>query len=102
MILRSALSAVLLFSCLSAHAMTQADAPAAATAAPSTVAPADPAQAGSTPAAPPAAATAGPDEQVCKVQREVGSNRLKRVCRSRAQIEREREASRDALSREQR
>lgn len=45
---------------------------------------------------------ADPDEKVCKVARELGSNKLKRVCRTRAQIDAEREGARDALSREQR
>lgn len=59
-------------------------------------------------AAPPAAAAptaatapADPDEKVCKVEREIGSNRLKRVCRTRAQIDNEQAAAREALSREQ-
>lgn len=63
---------------------TAADTPAASAAAPST-----------------AAAPVDPDEKVCKVERDIGSNRLKRVCRTRAQIENERAAAREALSREQ-
>lgn len=63
------------------------------------------------PAAPPAAETAtaaaaapaaDPNEKVCKVERELGSNKLKRVCRTRAQIDAERDAARETLTREQR
>ncbi|MFZ5658131.1 MAG: hypothetical protein ACOY37_13970 [Pseudomonadota bacterium] len=50
----------------------------------------------------PAASPADPDEKVCKVERELGSNKLKRVCRTRAQLDAERDATREALSREQR
>ena len=54
--------------------------------------------------APPAsaAAQADPNEKICKVSRELGSNRLKRVCRTRAQMESERDAAREILSQEQR
>lgn len=63
------------------------------------------------PASPPAAETAAaaaaapaadPNEKVCKVERELGSNKLKRVCRTRAQIDAERDAARETLTREQR
>lgn len=60
-----------------------------------------------TPAAIPAASpapepAADPSEKVCKVAREIGSNKLKRVCRTRAQMDADREAAREALTREQR
>lgn len=62
-----------------------------------------PAAAPETPATPaPAAPAADPNEQVCKVERQIGSNKLKRVCRTRAQIDAEREAAREAIGREQR
>ena len=74
---------------------------------------ADPAPAAAPTAAAPAAAPAAaeaapaapavdPNEQVCKVERVLGSNKMKRVCRTRAQIEVDRDAAREALSREQR
>ena len=52
--------------------------------------------------APAAESKADPDEKVCKVERELGSNKMKRVCRTRAQVDADREAARDALTREQR
>ena len=68
--------------------------------------------AGPTPAAPLAeepgtptpAAVADPpaDEKVCKLERQLGSNKMKRVCHSRAELDRQGEAAREALSREQR
>lgn len=48
----------------------------------------------------PAAATEG--EKICTLERTLGSNRSKRVCRSKAQIDSDREAAREAMSREQR
>lgn len=53
-------------------------------------------------AAAPSAAAADPNEKICKVGRELGSNKLRRVCRTRAQIDAESEAVREALGREQR
>lgn len=47
-------------------------------------------------------AAADANEKICKVGREIGSNKLKRVCRTRAQLDAEREAAREALTREQR
>jgi hypothetical protein len=41
------------------------------------------------------------DEKICKVGREIGSNKLKRICRTRAQIEADRESARETLVREQ-
>jgi len=38
------------------------------------------------------------DRQVCRVEKELGSNRAKRVCRSSAQMERDRERAREELS----
>ncbi len=58
------------------------------------------ASAGTEPVA--AAPQVDPNEKICKVERELGSNKMKRVCRTRAQIEIDREAAREALSREQR
>lgn len=60
----------------------------------------EPAAAAPAPAAAPSAAD--PDEKVCKVERELGSNKLKRVCRTRAQIDADSAAAREALGREQR
>ncbi len=65
----------------------------------------DAAQSAATPATaaePADAAKADPNEKVCKLERQLGSNKMKRVCRTRAQIEIDREAAREALSREQR
>lgn len=52
--------------------------------------------------APAEAAKSDQDEKVCKLERQLGSNKMKRVCRTRAQMEIDREAAREALSREQR
>lgn len=71
------------------------------------------ASAGDTQAAaptPPAARAATPrvakpesddERMVCKAERTIGSNRVQRVCRSAAQIEREREAARSQLDKAQ-
>lgn len=77
------------------------------TAAPAFAGPNDAAQPAATPAAAEApaatdAARPDPNEKVCKLERQLGSNKMKRVCRTRAQIEIDREAAREALSREQR
>ena len=46
--------------------------------------------------------TAGdPDRMVCHVERTIGSNLAHKVCRSAAQLERERELSREGLSKAQ-
>ena len=42
------------------------------------------------------------DEKVCKLERQLGSNKMKRVCHTRAELDRKSEAAREALSREQR
>lgn len=89
------LAAMLACTSLAVVAATEPTPPAPAPSPTTTAAPAAPA------AAPAAAAPVDPDEKVCKVEREIGSNRLKRVCRTRAQIENERAAAREALSREQ-
>jgi predicted secreted protein len=85
----------LLAAMLSAAAVAHADqpptAPVAQAAAPTQEAAPAPAQ--------PAAKT---DEKVCKLERQLGSNKMKRVCHSRADLDRQSEAARDALSREQR
>jgi hypothetical protein len=49
--------------------------------------------------APPAKAEAGKSEQklVCKKERSIGSQMVKRVCRTQAQVEAEREAARQGL-----
>lgn len=46
--------------------------------------------------------TTDPDHQVCKVTRIIGSNLSHKVCRSAAQIERDRERSREEMSEQQR
>lgn len=66
---------------------------AAVAAAPTAAAPA---------ATPSTAAQADGEAKVCKLEKELGSNRPKRICRTKAQIEAERAAARDAVSREQR
>lgn len=46
--------------------------------------------------------TAGdPDRMVCHVEKTIGSNLAHKVCRTAAQLERERELSRDGLSKAQ-
>lgn len=75
------------------------------TAAPAFAGPNDAAPPAPTPATaaePAAPAKADPNEKVCKLERQLGSNKMKRVCRTRAQMEIDREAAREALSREQR
>lgn len=60
-------------------------------------------------AAPPATTTPPPaakpvsdeDRMICKAERTVGSNRVQRVCRSAAQVQREREAARSELGKAQ-
>lgn len=59
-------------------------------------APAEPAQATEAGAPKPAA-----DEKVCTMEKSLGSNMKKRVCRTRAQYEAERERAREALDRTQ-
>lgn len=46
-------------------------------------------------------ATADPDRMVCHVERTIGSNLARKVCRTVAQLERERELSREGLSKAQ-
>ncbi|GAB6195898.1 hypothetical protein [Lysobacter xanthus] len=67
-----------------------ADAPAAAPAV---------AAAPATAAAP---AAAGEDKKVCKLERELGSNRAKRVCRTRAEVNADADAARASLQDAQR
>lgn len=67
-----------------------ADAPTAATA---EAAPA-------TPAAPEAAVAT--EKKSCKLERELGSNRAKRVCRTRAEMNADAEAARNSISEAQR
>lgn len=40
---------------------------------------------------------AGEDKLICKQERKIGSNRLQRVCRTAAQIEKERELARERM-----
>ncbi|GAB1596700.1 hypothetical protein [Lysobacter claricitrinus] len=42
------------------------------------------------------------DKKICKLERELGSNRAKRVCHTRAELDASSAASRDALSAAQR
>jgi hypothetical protein len=57
------------------------------------------------PTLPPAPAATKPasdqERMVCRAERTIGSNRVQRVCRSVAQIEREREAARSQLGKAQ-
>lgn len=72
--------------------------------------PADAPVASSSAAAAPAAAPATPttaqaadtNEKVCKLERQLGSNKMKRVCRTKEQMEIDRAAARETLTREQR
>lgn len=103
MILRTAALGLML-ACMStatfANGATDATAAAAGAQASPPPAATAPVAAPATPASP-AAARPDPEEKVCKVEREIGSNRLKRVCRTRQQIDDAREAAREAISREQ-
>lgn len=45
--------------------------------------------------------TGDPDRLICQVTRTIGSNLSHKVCRTAAQIERDREAGREALSKQQ-
>lgn len=56
-----------------------------------------------TPAATPPVANPVSNEErmVCRAERTIGSNRVQRVCRSVAQIERDREAARTQMSKSQ-
>lgn len=58
-----------------------------------------PAQAAQAPAA--AKPASNEERMVCKAERTIGSNRVQRVCRSVAQIEREREAARSQMGKAQ-
>lgn len=42
-----------------------------------------------------------PNEKVCKLERQLGSNKMARVCRTRAQIDAERASARSSLARGQ-
>lgn len=55
------------------------------------------------PAVAPATVKPAPEEDrmICKAERTIGSNRVQRICRSAAQIEREREAARSELGKAQ-
>jgi hypothetical protein len=46
-----------------------------------------------------ATAVADGEEKVCRSERELGSNRIERVCKTRTQIEAEKEAASDNLDR---
>ena len=88
------LHALALGALLLATGLVQADPPA--------VTPAPEAAAETVPAAAPAVTEAKAEEKVCKLERQLGSNKMKRVCHTRAELDRQSESAREALSREQR